>query len=197
LTLRYPHRLCAPADKNGGGVVDPVQHLVGYVPLNTPFTKRTGLSIFNQFGTIKLDLTRRDLLMVPTAKSLTVTPPLLPPPTIDHFTCYRTKRSRGSAKFVKTTVTVADQFESLSLTLVKPYRLCVPADKNGEDPTAPSHPGLLLCYKAKSSSRFGTTTAHINNQFGPDDVTLIHRRELCVPSVNFPPPSSPSGAFLD
>ena len=135
--------------------------------------------------------------MVPTAKSLTVSPPLLQPPTIDHFTCYRTQRSRGSAKFVKTTVTVADQFESISLLLQKPYRLCVPANKNGEDPNAPSHPGLLLCYKPKSSSPFGTTLAHINNQFGADDVTLIHRRELCVPSVNFPPPSSPSGAFLD
>jgi hypothetical protein len=175
--------LCAPADKNGDGIIDDVQHLVGYVPLNTPFTKRTGLSITNQLGTVKLDLTRRDLLMVPTAKSLTVAPPPLQPPTIDHFVCYRAKRSRGSAKFVKTTVTVADQLESTSLTLVLPYRLCVPADKNGEDPTAPSHPGLLLCYKSKSSSGFGTTTAHINNQFGPDDVTLIHRRELCVPSV--------------
>ena len=51
---------------------------------------------------------------------------------------------------------------------------------------APSHPGLLLCYKSKSSSGFGTLTAHINNQFGPDDVTLIHRRELCVPSVQVP-----------
>ncbi len=81
-------------------------------------------------------------------------------------------------------MTVADQFESLNLTLVKPYRLCVPASKNGEDPTAPDHLDLLLCYKAKSSTKFGTIEAHIDNQFGPDDVTLIHRRELCVPSFN-------------
>jgi hypothetical protein len=52
------------------------------------------------------------------------------------------------------------------------------------DPTAPDHPDLLLCYKSKSSARFGTLEAHIDNQFGPDDVTLIHRRELCVPSFN-------------
>src|SRR5262249_49300420 len=71
LTLRFPHRLCAPADKNGGGIINQVQHLVGYELLNSPFTKQAGLSIANQFGTIKVDLTRRDLLLVPTAKSLT------------------------------------------------------------------------------------------------------------------------------
>src|SRR5262249_55137324 len=127
---------------------------------------------------------RRDLLMVPTAKSLVAPPPPLQPPTIDHFQCYRTKHSSGSPKFVKINVTVADQFESLPLTLLKPYRLCVPANKNGGDPTAPGHAGASLCYKPKASTKFGTILAHINNQFGPDDVTLIHRRELCVPSSN-------------
>src|SRR5262249_1755820 len=151
---------------------------------SSPFTKQTGLSIANQFGTITVDLTRRDLLLVPTAKSLTVPPPPLQPPTIDHFRCYRAKRSRGSARFVETTVAGACQFGSLSLRPQPPSRLCGPANKNGEDPTAPSHPGLLLCYKAKARAQFGTLTALINNQFGPDDVTLIARRELCVPSLN-------------
>ena len=184
LTLRFPHRLCAPANKNGEGIFDEIQHLVGYDTLRTPFTKRTGFPVTNQFGTITIDLTRRDLLMVPTAKSLVAPPPPLQPPTIDHFQCYRAKRSAGSPKFAKINVTVADQFESLNLTLLKPYRLCVPASKNDEDPTAPDHPDLLLCYKSKSSTKFGTIVAHIDNQFGPDDVTLIHRRELCVPSFN-------------
>jgi hypothetical protein len=183
LTLRFPHRLCAPANKNGEGVSQDFQHLVGYETLRTPFTKVTGFPVTNQFGTITIDLTRRDVLMVPTAKSLVAPPPPLQPPTIDHFQCYRAARSAGSPKFAKINVTVADQFESVNLTLLNPYRVCVPANKNGEDPTAPSHPDLLLCYKAKSSTKFGTTLAHINNQFGPDDGTLIHRRELCVPSL--------------
>lgn len=183
VTLRYPHRLCAPADKNGEGIPDPVPHLTGYELLRTPFTRRTNQSIDNQFGNIVLDLTRRDVLMVPTAKSLVGPPSPLPLPTVDHFQCYRTKRSRGTARFTKINVTVGDQFESVGITLVRPYRLCVPADKNGEDPTAPTHPGVLLCYRSKSGVRFGTLGAHILNQFGPDDVTLIHRRELCVPST--------------
>src|SRR5262249_25661015 len=108
----------------------------------------------------------------------------LPQPTIDHFQCYRTKRSQGAPRFVKITATVSDQLESnVTITLVKPYRLCVPANKNGESPDAPNHAELLLCYRSKSSVRFGTKDAHILNQFGTDDLTLIHRRELCVPST--------------
>jgi len=183
VTLRYPHRLCAPADKNGEGIVDPVPHLTGYETLRTPFVRQLNQSIANQFGTIVLDLTRRDVLMVPTAKSLVGPASPLPLPTVDHFQCYRTKRAKGQPRFVKLNPTVADQFESVPITLVKPYRLCVPANKNGEDPTAPTHPGVLLCYRSKSSVRFGTLDAHILNQFGPDNVTLIHRRELCVPST--------------
>jgi hypothetical protein len=58
----------------------------------------------------------------------------------------------------------------------------MPTNKNGEDPTAPSHPDLLLCYKAKATNRFGTLGVTIENQFGTGQGTLIHRRELCVPS---------------
>jgi len=184
LTLRYPHRLCAPADKNDEGIVDPVPHLVGYETLRTPFIRQTNLSIVNQFGTTMIDLTRRDVLMVPSAKDLVSTPPPLVPPLIDHFQCYRAKRAKGSAKFNKITVNVTDQIETNTpITLTRPYRLCVPANKNGEDPTAPSHPNNLLCYRSKSSVRYGTVPAFINNQFGNDDLLTIHRRELCVPTV--------------
>ena len=184
ITLRYPHRLCAPADKNQEGIIDPAQHLVGYEELRTPFTRQRGVGTSNQFGQLSIDLTRRDVLMVPSAKELMSTPPPLQPPLIDHFQCYRAKRARGSAKFNKITVNVSDQIETnIPITLTRPYRLCVPANKNGEDPTAPSHPNTLLCYRSKSSVRFGTVPAHINNQFGTDDLLLIHRRELCVPTV--------------
>jgi hypothetical protein len=184
VTLRYPHRLCAPADKNDEGIVDPVPHLVGYETLRTPFVRQTNLAIVNQFGTTMIDLTRRDVLMVPSAKDLVSTPPPLPQPTIDHFQCYRTKRAKGAPRFVKLNVQVSDQLEGDTIiTLVKPYRLCVPANKNDESPDSPNHPGLLLCYKSKSAVRFGTVDAHVRNQFGTDDLTLIHRRELCVPSA--------------
>jgi hypothetical protein len=184
LTLRFPHRLCAPADKNQEGVQDPVQHLTGYSVKNaTTFVKRPRQTIVNQFGSILLDVTRPDILLVPTAKNGVP----LPPDTIDHFQCYKVKRSRGTPKFVPLTVTVADQFENITLTLKKPKLLCAPANKNGEDPTAPFGPDHLLCYKARSVTPFGTLDVALENQFGPDQARLIHRRELCVPSFKNPP----------
>jgi hypothetical protein len=188
-TIRFPHRLCAPANKNGEDPTAPnhPQHLTGYVVTgSSAFTRRFNQTIVNQFGSVTLDVVRPDILMVPTAKSLTGPPAPLTPPTIDHFQCYKVKRTRGAARFVKQTVTVADQLENVTVTLVRPFVLCAPANKNNEDPTAPSHPSHLLCYKTKSSPAFGTKEASINNQFGPDQVTLIHRRELCVPSLKNP-----------
>jgi len=77
---------------------------------------------------------------------------------------------------------VQDQFGTVMLDLLKPIRLCAPANKNGEDPTAPQHLFHLLCYKTKNSA-FGTVQTFTNDQFGPGSPLLIHRRELCVPST--------------
>ncbi len=186
LTLRYPHRLCAPADKNQEGMDDPVQHITGYSVKAPRFIKQTNQLVRNQFGDLTLDVVRPDLFMVPTAKNLQSQPPPLSLPTIDHFACYKVKRSRGAAKFAPRSVTIGDQFENITLNVLRPMRLCAPSNKNGEDPTAPAHPTHLLCYKAKSSTPFGTIAANITNQFGPDQVQLIHRRELCVPSEKNP-----------
>lgn len=216
LTIRFPHRLCAPVDKNQEGILDPTEHLTGYkARANVKFTKRIDQTVVNQFGTLHLDVVRPDLFMLPTAKNGV---PLLPPPG-DHFTCYKVRRTRGAPKFVPRTVTVADQFQNVTETVLKPIRLCAPANKNGEDPSAPLHPDHLLCYKAKSETKFGDVFVTIDNQFGPDDLRLIHRRELCVPSLKNPGASttsststtatpttsststtvigSPSGAFLE
>ena len=121
--------------------------------------------------------------MVPTAMSVAGPPAPLPLPTIDHFQCYRTKRAKGQPRFDRISVTVTDELESVTHTLVRPYRLCMPTSKNGEDPTAPAHPAVLMCYRSKAGPRFGTLDAQIANQFGRDDIRLIHRRELCVPST--------------
>ncbi len=187
--LRYIHRLCAPANKNNEGILDPTQHLTGYATrVTTTFTRRTRQVIQNQFGTVLLDVVRPDILMVPTGKNGVP----LPPDTIDHFQCYRVKRSHGTPKFLPITVSVSDQFESITLVLKKPIALCAPTDKNHEDPTAPFHPDHLLCYKARSTARFGDVDVTLDNQFGPDQATLIHRRELCVPSFKNPTPTTTS-----
>jgi len=177
--LRAPNRLCVPADKNGEGIGDPTDHLVGYsqkAPRNPRFQKRTDQTVVNQFGTHQLDVLRPSWLLVPSSKDgVPQTPPL------DHFQCYVIRNSKGAPKFVPRTVTVSSQIETVTLQVVRPFRLCVPADKNGEDPSAPSHPDELLCYKTQSG-HFGDEKHTIDNQFGQRDVTIISRNELCVPS---------------
>jgi hypothetical protein len=185
--LRFPHRLCAPANKNGEGILDPTDHLAGYATKPPPFTKKVNQTVVDQFGTQVLDVVRPDVLMVPTSKDGVAL--VLP---VDHFQCYKVKRSKGAPKFAKRTVSVQDQFETVTtLTLVKPFLLCAPANKNNEDPTAPSHPDHLTCYKTRDG-KFPSSIHTIDNQFGTDQVTLIHRRELCVPSLKNPPTTTTS-----
>lgn len=176
--LRYPHRLCAPANKNDEGIVDETSHLTGY-PLRGAFEPVPDQEVSNQFGRLRLDVTRPDYLMVPTARDGVAIPA---GNNLDHFRCYKVRRSSGAPKFNPVTATVVDAFESVTVRVLRPMRLCYPANKNGEDPAAPDHQNMLLCYKTQSATRFGTHETEIENQFGPDTLRLIHRRELCLPT---------------
>jgi hypothetical protein len=175
--VRYPKQLCNPTDKNEEGIGDPTDHLTAYALTVPRFEKRRDLMVSDQFGTHRLDALRPDFLMVPSGKDGV---PQQPP--LDHFQCYRVKGSRGTPRFLRRTVSVANQFESTTLTVVKPRRLCAPASKNGEDPTAPGHPDHLLCYKTRGT-RFEGAAHTITDQFGTRSVLVIRRQELCVPAL--------------
>jgi hypothetical protein len=143
----------------------------------------TNVQVTNQFGTIALDLVRRKLLLVPTAKNLTAPPGPLPP-TVDHFQCYTVRRSAGTPRFTPITgVAATDQFGAHGLDLRRPKLLCVPASKNDENPSAPGNPQGLLCYTTKQRLRFGDQTPFIDNQFLADQVEIVRRIEFCVPST--------------
>jgi hypothetical protein len=195
--IRFPHRLCAPADKRDEFPDAPTHpdHLIGHI-VTGKSVREPNLTIVNQFGTIKLDTIRPDLLLVPTLKTLAPPGPgPFPTGDLDHFQCYKVKRSKGSPKFQKITgVKVDDQFETVTVDIVKPYRLCAPANKKGEDPTAPQHIPHLLCYTTKTKTKYNGVEAFTNSQFGPDDLELIHRRELCVPSTKNPGSSTTTTA---
>src|SRR5262249_50975824 len=99
---------------------------------------------------------------------------------------YKVKPPPGAPKSQKILgVKVDDQFGTATLDLLKPARLCAPANERNEDPTAPDHPGHLLCYKTKNTV-FGTVQTFTNSQFGPAKPLLIDRRELCVPTLREP-----------
>jgi hypothetical protein len=187
--LSKPNRLCAPTNKQGEDPTAPgdPDHLKSWQNKHSA-PKVLNQTVVNQFGTLVLDVSRPSFLLVPASKSLVGNPPPLAGPTVDHFQCYRVKRSRGTTKFTKISgVTGVDQFGSYALDLLKPRYLCAPANKNGEDPSAPSHPEHLLCYKTRNAGvKFAPRNAFTNDQFGNQQLQLLRRIELCVPSLKNP-----------
>jgi hypothetical protein len=195
VSIRTPNRLCAPSDKRGEDPTAPQDpgHLMGYPDIAGPF-RMENQTIENQFGRVTVNLIRRAFLFVPALKSLQSSPPAPVNPATDHFQCYLVKRASGTPRFTTIPgVTAVDQFGSHAMDLLRPRYFCTPANKNNEDPTAPTHAPQLLCYKARHRVRFGDKQVFTNDQFGPQHETIIRRMEFCVPSTF----ASPSGAFLD
>jgi hypothetical protein len=183
VTLRAPNRLCAPSDKRGEDPTAPLtpQHLASFPSRSERF--RLGNQVVtNQFGTLTLDIKRRVFLMVPTAKDLFSQPPPLVTPG-NHFQCYLVRRTSGSPRFEPILdVPTEDQFGPHVVDLLRPRYLCVPADKNDEDPTAPTDEDSLLCYKAKHEVRFTQQQPFMTNQFLSRRERLIRTLEFCVPT---------------
>jgi hypothetical protein len=185
-----PKHICLPANKNGEGVLDPVTHVQTYLIRQTPLhVKQSGLVVTNQIGSITLDTIKGDLLLVPTAKSLSG-PASAPAPgahSVEHYKCYKVKVTTGTPKLPRgTQVTITDQFTPSTGTfdLKKPKHLCTPVNKNGEGITNPN--GHLLCYIAKPARNEPKHTPvpgiNTNNQFGPLVLETIKTSELCIPS---------------
>lgn len=170
----------------------PTVHQVGYkttlaktVPPQPKFAK-SDHTAFDQFGSHPLTVVSPVELRAPSAKvpgaGGTTT---VDTSGVDHFECYKAVPQKGAPKFVATPVSITDQFGTVDLTLVKLTKLCAPVNKAGEDPTAPQHPGHLVCYRAKlpKGVKFPATTVSINNSnFGPAVLVAKAIVELCVPA---------------
>jgi len=122
---------------------------------------------------------------------------LEPDACVDDFNCYKVKPTPGTPRFVPVSgVTLADTFESVTATLVKPKMLCPPADKNAEGIIdAATH---LVPYQMKQTPRH-VRQAHIKvtNQLGDLFVDTVKADTLLVPTAkdllsNPPPPNSSS-----
>ena len=203
VTVSGTAMLCLPANKNAEGVVDNVTHLMAYqIKRQTPKHIRRGtIRVTNQLEEIRVDTVKPELLLVPTAKTLTQPGP--PPPNpgdhdVDHYKCYRVRVTPGTPVAAQDRkVTVSDQFtDPKYLTLRKPRHLCLPVDKNGEGIKNPA--AHLLCYAARPArgepKHLRRDGVFVNNQFGALRLNTIKEREFCIPSIKS---LSPSGAFLD
>jgi hypothetical protein len=195
-TLTDLHRICLPADKNGEDPSAPTKpnHLASYFPVSTTNpTLAKGVSATTQFGTFTMDVLGFNRLLVPTAKKLTPPPPdPLPANAIHHFACHNITNLKGP-NLSKKAVTVVDQFASTPIpgfVSTSKWKLCLAADKNGEDPGAPASGDALMCYFAGRTPPFATKKLFLNNQFGPNQFanqpTATQYDELCEPAVVTP-----------
>src|SRR5262249_58957851 len=132
-SLRFPHRLCFPLAPGARSVESQVQFLLGYV-VRTSARPVRSRQVVTQFGSLTLDAKHPDLLLVPTAVSLTATPDPLEPPLLDNLHSYTVRASRGARGFTPVRgVQVTDGLETVTVDLLKPARLCVPPDLDRED----------------------------------------------------------------
>ena len=187
--VKRQKRLCTPADKYDEDPTAPLDpYHLGRCRLSRP---RSSIEssievVVNQFGAFTVDLVRPDYMMVPTTKSLTEIPPAPVDSWVDHFKCYAVRGSQSRTENIK----VDDQFGTLHVDLKRPVRVCAPANKNDEDPDAPTHPDHLMCFKVRITPK--TPRPHLpelvftQNQFRPDTYRPYGLRELCVPSQLFP-----------
>jgi hypothetical protein len=186
-TVREASDICAPADKNGEDPTAPgdPDYLTAYdIKTRGRFETVKGQTVVDQFGTLTVDVKKPRSLLVPSAFSADEPPSSPAGAFVNHFTCYDVDITKRTPRFTRRTVTVQTPSETVELELRKPERLCVPTNKNGEDPTAPDDRESLLCYETKGDRGRGRspTPVFVNNQFGSQAYRLDDRKELCVPS---------------
>jgi CSLREA domain-containing protein len=188
-----PHMLCAPTDTNAGDPTAPTHptHLQLHKIIQT-FSSTGSQGEFEDvvledaFGTRAVDVSQAHFLLVPTNKTLSAPPPTPPVSLdVDHFLCRRIRPADGGPfTTVATGVTVTDQFVSKTVN-IKPDYLCSPVNKNNEDPTAPTHPEQLTCYKTMPTAGGNAppnTFVWTADQFSPYTLQVKRRKWLCVPS---------------
>jgi hypothetical protein len=99
---------------------------------------------------------------------------------LDNFSCYKAKDLKNP-KFVATTRSVSDQFQSGAYDIKKPGLVCTPASIDGgliADPA--TH---LNCYKVKGPKGLGAN-ASLVDQFGTVQVAVKGKAAfVCVPAT--------------
>ncbi len=194
--VRKPTRLCAPADKDGNGIVDPIANLERYTlqrMRGTPRYARSTRRVVTALGTLSLDTIRPDQLLVPTAESAVAQPTALDAAShhVDHYKCYQVRVTRKTPKLpLELQVTVTDLLSSGArrLKVKPPTRLCVATDKEPEGVENPS--GHLLCYPVKpvrgEPKHVKQRGLYLGNDLGATRLDTLRESELCLPALLLP-----------
>jgi hypothetical protein len=126
----------------------------------------------------------------PVTATPTPSPTATPPPDLNHFICYEIHRKAANLPGVS----LVDQYGASLATVKQAKRICLPADKNDEDPLAVGAPETFTGFTIKQTSpRFprqrGVT---VTNQFGSVTLDMVKPDRLFVPTskslAGLPPP---------
>jgi hypothetical protein len=112
------------------------------------------------------------------------------PALLTHFQCYETHRPPLNL----TGVSLVDEFGASTVDVIRSKRLCAPADKNDEDPTAPTATDHLTAYTIQQQTpRFlPHRDLQVVNQLGTFVLDVVRPDRLLVPtakSLGVPPPA--------
>ena len=126
------------------------------------------------------------------------------PPPLDHFQCYQSKEASEFPRFTPiTNVTTVDPFGSWLFDALKPVDICTPANVNGSDGTAPTHPEHLETYQIKrvpGTAKFmKVLNQHVVDHFGGLTVDVLKPEKLMLPTAKSVsgPPSPPTSPVTD
>jgi hypothetical protein len=198
--VKKPVALCSAADEDGGSAQDPSAYQQAFLITppkgSPPLRVRHRLTVVDPFGTLEIDATGPDRLLVPTiglrggpltavARTAGDEPRLAAVPTAaDQYTCYRVKPSIGGPAFGKPRQTrIADQFGARLYEVKKPTRLCTPA---GDEI---NHPAVhLMCYRVRAArGQPGPSKVALQiraqSRFGLLQLDALAPEELCVPAT--------------
>jgi hypothetical protein len=195
--VRRPVALCNTVSVGGAlGAVGYVEHLTEYAATrprgSARFTRVRNQRIVDQFSpSLVVDVVGSGDLKAPGAAGLAATPP--PPldaPFNDHFSCHRVVHSRGAERFKPIrNVFLRDDLGLLRVDVVRPTRLCAPADWNGEDPGAEGHSAHLMCYRIRQprGEKFMRPEPYyVQDATGNMTLDILQPTELCVPAQRNP-----------
>lgn len=188
--VRLPVFFCNPTTKTLRSVTgapgtttpitNPDAHLKMYLMVSEPTGPARAVTVSNQFNDAqhpqRLLVFRPIILGVPTRKL-----PHATPEGLDHFKCYL---SRGET--INKTIALQDQFDAPQTDVVNvlsPVLFCNPVEKLHDDKlTEIRNPDdHLACYLITPSSEKLNVVQTIN-QFGREQLFVVHSRFLCVPS---------------
>jgi hypothetical protein len=123
----------------------------------------------------------------------TPSPTATPPPDLNHFICYEIHRRAVNIPGVS----LVDQYGASLATVKQAKRICLPADKNDEDPVAVGQPETFTGFTIKQTSpRFPRQRGvGVTNQFGAVTLDVVKPDRLFVPTAKSPAGLPPPPMF--